>query len=202
MGASADIKTGTGVDPRILKLLGHPLRLEVFSKLGEQPWSATQLAPVLGEDWRRIREQIRVLVKEGLAEPVGTEPGPHGGRLTLYRAIRFYFTAADWAALPEAIRATGSFTFMQLLFKDAFGSLDAGMMDSREDRVLIRHPLWTDSQGAKEIEKIKVRAHEEVEAVERRSLARRKASDEEPIRLVTAVIAFPVTESGGRISPP
>lgn len=197
----AETRAPLGADPRLLKVLGHPLRWEVFSRLGERPWSATQLEPVLQEPWKRIREQIRILVKAGLAEPVGKVSGPKGGRLTLYRAVRFYFTADAWAALPEQIRDTGSFTFIELLSKDALAALESGAMESRDDRALLRHPLWTDDQGAKELEEIMVRAHREVEAVERRSLKRRSEAGGLPVHMVTALLSFPASESGGRSCP-
>jgi DNA-binding transcriptional ArsR family regulator len=207
MGLTADRTMGSSqtfswLDPKVLKLLGHPLRYEVFMRLGERPWSAKQLEPVLGHGWREIREQIRILVKAGLAEYVGSEPGPKGGRLRLYRSERFYFTAKEWAALPERQRTTANVAILRLLFQGAFDSVQSGALESREDHVLIRHPLWTDDQGAKEIEEIMVHAHELVEAVEEQSVSRRAASGEPPVRLVTAFLSFPPADSSGRNLPP
>jgi DNA-binding transcriptional ArsR family regulator len=191
-----------GADQQVLKLLSNPFRFKVFCKLGERPWSATQLAPALGEPWERVREEIRVLRKQGLAEPVGTEPGPHGGRLHLYRAERFYFTEEQWAAFPEEVRAAGSFTVLQLLFGEAMAALESGALESRPDRVLLRTPVWTDAEGAKKIEQIMVRAHREVEDAVLERLDQAKRSDEKAVRLLTAFLSLPVTESSGGISPP
>jgi len=209
MGGEADGSVGKattrlplGADPRILKLLSNPFRYKVFSKLGERPWSATQLAPVLGETPERVREEIRVLRKEGLAELVRTEAGPDGGRVHLYRAERFYFTEEEWAALPEEVRTTGSFALLHLMFAEALNALESGTLESRSDRVLARYPASTDAEGAKQIEEIMVRALEEVEAAVTESLSRCAEGEEAPIRLMTSFMSIPVDESGGVISPP
>ncbi len=184
-------------DPRVLKVLGHPVRYKIFSKLGDHPSSAVQLEAELGVPYEQVRDHIRVLVNEGLAERVGDEPSPKGGRRTLYRALRFYFTAEEWALLPAEIRASGSFTYVELLTREAYEALRSGHMESREDRALLRRPLWTDDEGAKEIEKFMVRADREVAEVDQRSLERRNKSGGKPVRLVTACLSFPVAESGG-----
>lgn len=180
-----------GADPRVLKVLGNEGRWKVFSRLGDRPWSATQLRDELGMPYEAVRDHIRVLVREGLAETAGYEPGPRGGRQTLYRADRFFFTAEEWAALPEEIRKSGSSTFVDLLIKDAVDSLRSGTMEAREDHVLLRRPLYTDDEGAKEIEKIMVRAYREIADADLRSLERRNRSGAKPVRLVTALLSFP-----------
>jgi DNA-binding transcriptional ArsR family regulator len=190
-----------GADPRVLKVLGHPLRWKIFSRLGERAWSAVHLQAALGIPYEAVREHLRVLVREGLAEPVGHESSPLGGRRTLYRAERFYFTAEEWAALPADIRQSGSCTFVDLLTTDAVDALRSGDMESREDRVLVRRPLWTDGEGAKEIEEIMVRADREIAEVDRRSLERRNDSAVKPVRLVTAMLSFPAAERIGEKSP-
>jgi DNA-binding transcriptional ArsR family regulator len=190
-----------GADPRVLKVLGHPVRHEIFLRLGERPWSAIELEDEIGVPYDQVREHIRMLVNEGLAERVGHEASPRGGRRTLYQAERFYFTAEQWAELPEDVRQRGSFTYVGLFAKDAHDAVESGTMDSREDRVLIRRPLWTDGQGAKEIEEIMVRADQEVAEVDRRSLKRRQRSGEHPLRLVTGFLSFPAAKRAGEDSP-
>jgi DNA-binding transcriptional ArsR family regulator len=190
-----------GADPRVLKVLGHPVRHEIFLRLGERPWSAIELENEIGVSYDQIREHIRTLVEEGLAAQAGHEASPNGGRRTLYQAERFYFTAEQWAALPEEVRQRGSYTYVQLFAKDAHDAVESGTMDSREDRVLIRRPLWTDDRGAKEIEEIMVRADQEVAEVDRQSLERRKHSGEQPLRLVTGFLAFPAATRPGENSP-
>jgi DNA-binding transcriptional ArsR family regulator len=190
-----------GADPRVHKVLGHPVRYEIFSRLGERPWSAIELETEVGVPYEQVRDHLRLLVAEGLAECVGHSASPRGGRRTLYLAERFYFTAEQWAVLPPDIRKSGSFTYIELLTKEAFDALHSGAMESRDDRVLVRRPLWTDDQGAKEIEEIMVRADREVAEADRRGLERLHQSGDRPVRLVTAFLAFPAAERGGVDSP-
>src|SRR3954447_21286021 len=195
------VRLPLGADPRALKVLGHPVRYQIFSRLGERPWSAVELESEVAVPYEQVRDHIRVLVDEGLAEQAGHDPSPRGGRRTLYRAERFYFTAEQWAVLPHSIRDSGSSTIIEIVTKDAVDALETGAMESRNDRVLVRRPLWTDEQGAKEIEEIMVRADQEVAEVDRRSLERRHRSREGPVRLVTAFLSFPAAERGGSDSP-
>jgi predicted ArsR family transcriptional regulator len=199
--ATDKVRLPLGADPRALKVLGHPVRYQIFSRLGERPWSAIELENEVGVPYEQIRDHLRMLVNEGLAECVGHTAGPRGGRRTLYLAQRFYFTAEQWAGLPDEIRASGSSTIIEIVTKDAVDALESGAMESRDDRVLVRRPLWTDEQGAKEIEEIMVRADQEVAEVDRRSLQRRYRSGERPVRLVTAVLAFPADTRSGPNSP-
>jgi DNA-binding transcriptional ArsR family regulator len=198
---TATLRVPLGADPRVLKVLGHPERLTIFSKLGERPWSAIELHEELEIPYEAVREHIRVLKGVGAAEQIGYEPSPRRGRRTLYRAVRFYFTAEQWAAIPEEIRKSGSSTFVELLTQDAIDALRSGTMEARDDRVLLRRPLWTDHEGAKEVEEIQVRADREVAEVERRSIERRNGSSEAPVRLITAQLSFPASESSGGNSP-
>jgi DNA-binding transcriptional ArsR family regulator len=195
------VRLPLGADPRALKVLGHPIRYEIFSRLGERPWSAVELEAEVGVPYEQIRDHLRMLVDESLAECVGHTAGPRGGRRTLYLAQRFYFTAEQWAELPDEIRNSGSSTIIEIVTKDALDALESGAMESRDDRVLVRRPLWTDEQGAKEIEEIMVRADQEVAEVDRRSLHRRHKSGESPVRLVTAFLAFPAARRSGSVSP-
>ena len=195
------VRLPLGADPRVLKVLGHPVRYEIFSRLGERPWSAIELEEEIGISYNQVREHLQKLLSEGLAEYVGHDASPRGGRRTLYIAQRFYFTAEEWAALPDDIRENGSITYVELFAKDALDAIKSGSMESREDRVLVRRPLWTDNEGAKEIEEIMVRADQEVVEVEQRSLERRRRSGERPVRLITAYLSFPAAERCGGNSP-
>jgi len=191
------VRLPLGADPRALKVLGHPVRYQIFSRLGERPWSAIELETEVGVPYEQVRDHLRMLVEEGLAECVGHTAGPRGGRRTLYLAQRFYFTAEQWAGLPSDIRDSGSSTIIEIVTKDAVDALESGAMESRDDRVLIRRPLWTDDRGAKEIEEIMVRADQEVAEIDRRSLERRRRAAAQPVRLVTAFLAFPAAKRSG-----
>jgi hypothetical protein len=173
-------------------MLGHPLRYAVFMKLGERPYSCRELADVLEEDIKRVYEAVETLGKEELVEIVTRETGPDGGRISLYRATdRYVFNAEEWSSLPQIERETASVTISRILIKQIIDSLNAGTFDSHVNRVLIRYPMWTDSQGVEEVDAIMVETEERLAKVERTSLARRSVSGEPPIQLITALLSFP-----------
>jgi DNA-binding transcriptional ArsR family regulator len=192
-----DVKARTAAtsDARIHRMLSHPLRYAIVMKLGERPWSPSELAAVLDESVKRVSEQIEILVKEELVELLGKAAGPRGGIVRQYRAVRYVIDAEEWAALPKFTQENASVTISRELFSEVASALRSGTFDSQESRALIRRPLWTDEEGMKEVEQILASADRKIAAVERRSLRRRSNSDRPAIRIITALLSFEAAQS-------
>ncbi len=182
--------------PRLLKALGHERRYTIFLRLGERPWTCEELAEDLGEDIKRIYEDVGVLANEGAIELIGKEASPRGGRQHLqYRATRYTFDADEWDALPASQKETMSVAISKLLVRELADALAAGSFDAHPNRVLVRFPLITDDEGVKEVNEITMRAEREVAEVALRSIARSEAVDWSPVRLTVAFLSF-LTEAG------
>jgi DNA-binding transcriptional ArsR family regulator len=192
MGDAIATRASTQIEPRIHRMLGHPLRYEIIMKLGERPWTPTELSEALDESLKRISEQIEILGREGLIELVDKQPGPRGGMVHTYRSVRFVFAAEEWESLPALERETASLTISRMLVGEIARALETGSFDSHPNRALLRRPVWTDDQGVREIEQLMGRTDAEIHAIEQRSLERRQLSAEPPIRLMTAQLSFPV----------
>jgi len=179
--------------PRIHKMLGHPLRYAVITKLGERPWTSRELADVLHEDIKRVSEAIETLGKEGLVEVVSEEAGPKGGRVPVYgyRSARFVFDAEEWARLPAVERENASVMISRLLTSEIGQALNSGLFDSHRHRVLIRRPVFIDDQGAAEIDKILLQTDRRIAAAEARSTRRLADTGEKPHRFLTGLISAP-----------
>jgi DNA-binding transcriptional ArsR family regulator len=177
--------------PRLLKALGHERRYTIFLRLGERPWTCEELANDLGEDIKRIYEDVGVLAKEGAVEYVGKEVSSKGGRQQLrYRATRYTFDAEEWEALPALQKEAMSVTISKLLIRELADALASGSFDAHPNRVLVRFPLITDDEGVREVNAITMRAEREVAEVALRSMSRSDAPEWTPVRLVVAFLSF------------
>lgn len=177
--------------PRLLKALGHERRYTIFLRLGERPWTCEELAEDLGEDIKRIYEDVGILAREGAVELIGKEASPKGGRQHLrYRATRYTFDADEWDALPVSQKETMSVAISQLLVRELTDALASGAFDAHPNRVLVRFPLITDDQGVKEVNAITMRAEREVAEVALRSITRGESPDWSPVRLTVAFLSF------------
>lgn len=187
--------------PSLLKALGHERRYTIFLRLGERPWTCEELADDLGEDVKRIYEDVGVLAREGAVEFIGKEASPKGGRQHLrYRATRYTFDADEWDAFPALQKETMSVAISKLLVRELADALAAGSFDSHPNRVLVRFPLITDDEGIKEVNAITMRAEREVAEVALRSMGRGEATDWSPVRLTVAFLSFISAEPPGKNS--
>jgi hypothetical protein len=93
-------------DPRALRAVAHPLRLQLIGLLRDQgPLTATQAGQRLGESSQSCWFHLRQLAKYGLVE----EAGGGRGRERPWRATAMSTTLPRVAATPEMAAATELF---------------------------------------------------------------------------------------------
>ena len=91
-------------DPRALRALAHPIRLELVGLLRRRgPLTATQAAELLGESSGSTSFHLRQLAKYGLVE----EAGGGEGRERPWRATAMFTGWPDVADSPELAAASG-----------------------------------------------------------------------------------------------
>ena len=93
-------KTKTGVDQRLVRAIGHPLRLRLLTIFNERVASPSDLAAELGEPIGNVSYHTRILARLGCVELVKTKQ-VRGAVEHYYRAVvRPVFSDDDWAELP------------------------------------------------------------------------------------------------------
>ena len=93
-------KTKTGVDQRLVRAIGHPLRLRLLTIFNERVASPSDLAAELGEPIGNVSYHTRILARLGCVELVRTKQ-VRGAVEHYYRAVvRPVFSDDDWAELP------------------------------------------------------------------------------------------------------
>jgi DNA-binding transcriptional ArsR family regulator len=139
------------IDARLLKALGHPLRMRLLMRFNERVASPVELSKELGEPLGTIAYHTRTLLNLGYLELVRTAQR-RGAIEHYYRAVaRPFFSARDWAALPASARHGISGAVLQRAWSDTAAALQEGTFDARDDRHLSRTHLVLDEQGWSEL---------------------------------------------------
>lgn len=131
-------ETDIGLDHRIIKALGHPLRQRILRFLNERVASPSELADELDEPLTNVSYHVKTLLENDAIELVRTAPA-RGAVEHFYRAIaRPWFDDEHWAALPASTRrALFDQTLQQIWEHLVAAAREAGFEDLRT------HITWT-----------------------------------------------------------
>ena len=183
---------GTGtVDERLVKSIGHPLRLRILHLLDEGVVSPNQMAQRLGEPLGNVSYHVKILLENDAIELVDTRP-VRGAIEHFYRAtMRPFLDDSHWAQLPLATRRT---LFAQKLEEIGEHVTAAGMTNGfdRVETHVSWTPLQLDEQGWLEMADVLVGVLAEAARIEAESLERlaRAGESAQPIRSEVAIQHF------------
>jgi DNA-binding transcriptional ArsR family regulator len=139
------------IDQRLVKALGHPLRVQLLAILNERVASPNELSKETGEPLGNVSYHVRLLADLECVELVKTEPR-RGAVEHYYRAtVRPWFEKADWKKMPLTLRTGVSSEILSLIVKDAAEAMESGAFDSRTDRHISRAPLVLDDEAWEEL---------------------------------------------------
>src|SRR6478672_4583111 len=94
-----------GVDQRLIRAMGNPLRQRILLLLNKRVASPSELSKELEEPLGNVSYHVRILVQCDAIELVKTEP-VRGALEHFYRAtIRTHFDDENWTELPESVRS-------------------------------------------------------------------------------------------------
>src|SRR3954449_1456074 len=179
-------KTKTGVDQRLVRAIGHPLRLRLLTIFNERVASPSDLAAELGEPIGNVSYHTRILARLGCVELVKTKQ-VRGAVEHYYRAVvRPVFSDDDWAELPLSIRKSLAGAVLTEIADDMGASANAGGFD-RDDVHLSRTPLTLDGRGWQDLNEALQGVAERALEIQAESAARLQsdgATDSEAAALV------------------
>jgi hypothetical protein len=146
-------KTKTGVDQRLVRAIGHPLRLRLLTIFNERVASPSDLAAELGEPIGNVSYHTRILARLGCVELVKTKQ-VRGAVEHYYRAVvRPVFSDDDWAELPLSIRKSLAGAVLTEIADDMGAAATEGGFD-RDDVHLSRTTLTLDQEGWQELNEL------------------------------------------------
>lgn len=139
------------IDQRLVKALGHPLRVQLLTTLNHRVASPNELAKETGEPLGNVSYHIRLLADLNCVELVRTEPR-RGAVEHYYRAtVPAWFDKPMWEAVPPSLRGTVSSEVFSIIVEEIATELRSGNFDSRPDRHLSRTPLLLDDEAWTEL---------------------------------------------------
>src|SRR3954466_6238093 len=127
-------------DPRLVKALAHPLRVQILSVLEERVASPSDLAEELGAPLGNVSYHVRTLTELGLLKLVK--------RRTRRGAVEHYYkttgraTVSDsaWNQVPSAVRKSMTGVALQQAIDHAVSAAENGGFDGDESHVT-RHAV-------------------------------------------------------------
>jgi hypothetical protein len=189
-------KTKAGVDQRLVRAIGHPLRLRLLTIFNERVASPSDLAAELGEPIGNVSYHTRILARLGCVELVKTKQ-VRGAVEHYYRAVvRPVFSDEDWAELPKSIRKSLAGAVLAEIADDMGAAATEGGFD-RDQVHLARTPLVLDQQGWQDLNELLQEVSDKALAIQADSASRLQAdgaTDSEAAVLVAMLFEPPSSE--------
>lgn len=179
-----------GLGDRVLKVISHPVRIEVLRVLQNRVASPKELARELGESLSNVSYHFKYLRQEGCIEIVETEP--RRGAVEHYYGAKASptYDEKSWAKLSQAAREKISAIAIRNLLGEAVRALGAGTFDANEDRRLSWRPMELDERGWRELVERQAEWLEELERIETEAAERLAGEEVSSRRVVAGAMAF------------
>jgi DNA-binding transcriptional ArsR family regulator len=183
------------IDPRLVKALEHPTRVEILNILWEGPSSPARIQRRLEHvSLNLVSHHMKVLKKLGCVELVETV-SRRGAKERIYRTVGpFIISDEVWNELTPKMRQPVTAAILRMISNDLARSLGAGKFDAIVDNHLSRTPLQLDREGWSEVARILERATDELVEAGEKSQQRLEAGDETPVPAMVAIMHFPMAE--------
>ena len=139
------------IDQRLVRALGHPLRIKILEILTERVASPNRLSDDLETGLSHVAYHTRALDKCGCLELVDTAQR-RGATEHFYKAAPHSFIGDRiWRRVPRALLGGVSGATLQSFMDRAVAALEAGTIDNREDTTLYWMPVRLDEEGWREV---------------------------------------------------
>lgn len=183
------------LDQRVVRAMGHPVRVQALAILNERVASPNEIAKELGQTVGHVSYHVKVLKECECIELVDTAPR-RGAMEHYYRATdRAFLDAEEWAALPASLRPGISASAIKAIFNDVASAVLAGTFDKREDRHISWTPMLVDEEGWDEVKVAMREMLERVFEIQSASAERLTKEDAPGIPLSVAMMAFEAPSS-------
>jgi DNA-binding transcriptional ArsR family regulator len=186
-------------DPRLVKALAHPLRVQILSTLEDRVASPSDLAAELDAPLGNVSYHVRTLADLGLVKLVK--------RRTRRGAVEHYYQARGraqvsdraWAQVPGVVKRSMVAVALEQAVDSAGAAAGAGGFDHEQSN-LSRQSLTVDAEGFGELSQAIARLHEEVEKIQGRSASRlEKAGGADAVQAGVVTMLF---EAGASAAEP
>jgi DNA-binding transcriptional ArsR family regulator len=162
-------------DPRLVKALAHPLRVQILGVLEERVASPSDLAEELGAPLGNVSYHVRTLAELGLLKLVRRRT--RRGAVEHYYQARGRATVSDeaWSQVPSVVRRSMVGVALEQAVGHAVSAAANGGFDGEESSCT-RHSLTLDDTGVREACDALARLHDELAVIQERSAERLEGS--------------------------
>lgn len=178
------------IDQRLVRALGHPLRVKILEVVQLRNASPSELTDLLEAPLGNVAYHVRVLEKCGCIEQVATARR-RGAVEHYFRARpRSYIGHKDWRKVPKSLRDSVTGSQLGTFFDRAADALEAGTIDAHDDTTLNWMPMAVDAEGWAEVAVVFQAAAARLEKIHELNRRRMAESGEEATSLVVGMAAF------------
>lgn len=178
------------INNRVIRALGHPIRLRVLTVLNDRVASPREMAEEFGEPLGNVSYHTRMLVELGAIELVDTQQR-RGAIEHYYRAVmRPFLDDEDFKKLPASVRRTLTDTALDIIWRSIADDIRAGLFEQLEDRHVSRTRLVVDEQGWEELSGLLAGVLERALQIEAESAGRLQGSDEDPLTAKLVILGY------------
>jgi DNA-binding transcriptional ArsR family regulator len=163
-------------DPRLVKALAHPLRVNILSALEHRVASPSELAEELGVPLPNLSYHIRMLVQLDLLKLVKTRP--RRGAIEHYYQAKGPVVVSDkaWGEVPTLVKEVLVSSHLKQTGELVEDAAARGAFDSTEAH-LTRHGFKLDAKAFSALSKRANELYEYARSLQKEAEKRRKESD-------------------------
>jgi DNA-binding transcriptional ArsR family regulator len=184
------------IDQRLVRALGHPLRVRILEVVQLRNASPSELTELLSAPLGNVAYHVRVLEKCGCIEQVATARR-RGAVEHYFRARpRSYIGHQDWRKVPRSMRDAVTGSALGSFIDRAADALEAGTMDAHDDTTLNWMPMAVDEAGWAEVATVFKAAANRLEAIHALCRRRIEQSGGEAMPMVVGMAAFEPAPDG------
>ena len=183
-------------EERLAKALGHPLRVEILDLLHvRHEGSPNEFSDLLDQPLGNVAYHFKVLNEYGSVTLARTEQR-RGATEHFYRLVPGAATGRiSWSSVPKSLRSRLAAIGLDRLFDQAVAAIRSGAIEARDGTTLTPMLLSLDEVGWVQAAEIVETAGSQLEVVEAQSRKRLKATEQEPVPALTALIIFEAAAS-------
>jgi DNA-binding transcriptional ArsR family regulator len=182
-------------DPRLVKALAHPLRVQILSTLEDRVASPSDLAAELDAPLGNVSYHVRTLADLGLVKLVK--------RRTRRGAVEHYYQARGraqvsdraWAQVPGVVKRSMVTVAFEQAVDHAGAAAAAGGFDHEQSN-LTRQSARLDAQGFAELSQAVSKLHEQLEAIQQRADKRLKGDEAATVNTGLVTMLFEAQAAG------
>jgi DNA-binding transcriptional ArsR family regulator len=158
-------------DPRLVKALAHPLRVQILGVLQHRTASPSDLAQELDAPLGNVSYHVRILAQLGLLKLV--KKRPRRGAIEHYYQARSRVRISDraWGQVPTIVKEAMVDGTLEQISRFVQQAAESDGFD-RPDAHLIRHPMRLDSKGFKELSAAVAKLLDQADKIEAESAKR------------------------------